>query len=177
MALQHKRGKLTVRERLKLLFDEGEAFVEFGALATHQSSHPDMLGKKTPADGVVTGIGKIFQREVIVVAYDFTVMAGSMGEVGERKVKRMRQLALTQKLPIIWLLDSAGARIQEIAGAQFADTGELFLDQIKLSGVVPQIAAVMGPTAAGTSYIPALADFIIMDEGYLLHGLGRGQFS
>ena len=161
---QHKSGKLTVRERIDLLFDR-ESFVEYGALATHQSKFEDMKKKVTPADGVITGIGQIHERSVAVVAYDFTVMGGSMGEVGERKVDRMREVALTERIPIIWLLDSAGARIQEVAGPQFSYTGGLFFDQVQLSGLVPQIAAIMGPTAAGTSYIPALADFVPMVEG------------
>jgi acetyl-CoA carboxylase carboxyltransferase component len=161
---QHEAGKLTARERVKLLFDEG-TFQENGILATHQSNSPDMAGKITPADGVITGIGKIYGRPVCVVAYDYTVMAGTMGEVGERKVTRMREWALNQRLPIVWLLDSAGARVQEAAGAHFAGTGKLFFDQVMLSGVVPQVAAIMGPTAAGTAYIPALADFVPMVKG------------
>ena len=124
-----------------------------------------MKDKVTPADGVITGVGMIHGRPACVAAYDFTVMAGTMGEVGERKVKRMRELALRERMPIVWLLDSAGARIQEAAGAQFAGTGSLFFDQVQMSGVVPQVAAVMGPTAAGTAYIPALADFVPMVKG------------
>jgi len=164
IAKQHEAGKLTARERVALLFDEG-TFGETGILATHQSSSPDMAGKITPADGVITGIGKIHGRPTCVVAYDYTVMAGTMGEVGEKKVTRMRELALNERLPIVWLLDSAGARVQEAAGAHFAGTGKLFFDQVMLSGVVPQVAAIMGPTAAGTAYIPALADFVPMVKG------------
>jgi acetyl-CoA carboxylase carboxyltransferase component len=161
---QHEAGKLTARERVELLFDPG-SFLETGILATHHSPLPDMKDKVTPADGVITGIGMIEGRSACVVAYDFTVMAGTMGEVGERKVARMREKALTERMPIVWLLDSAGARIQEAAGAQFAGTGKLFFDQVTMSGVVPQVAAVMGPTAAGTAYIPALADFVPMVKG------------
>ncbi len=158
---QHESGKLTARERIQLLFDEG-SFNEYGILGTHQSLTPDMKDKVTPADGVITGVGMIHGRPVCAVAYDFTVMAGTMGEVGERKVKRMRELALRERMGIVWLLDSAGARIQEAAGAQFAGTGSLFFDQVTMSGIVPQVAAIMGPTAAGTAYIPALADFVPM---------------
>ncbi|MGK5082375.1 acyl-CoA carboxylase subunit beta [Bdellovibrionota bacterium FG-1] len=161
---QHEAGKLTARERIQLLFDEG-SFVEYGVLGTHHSALPDMKDKITPADGVVTGVGMIQGRPAAVAAYDFTVMAGTMGEVGERKVKRMRETSLRERMPMIWLLDSAGARIQEAAGAQFAATGSLFFDQVQMSGVVPQVAAVMGPTAAGTAYIPALADFVPMVKG------------
>ncbi|MEK7692282.1 MAG: acyl-CoA carboxylase subunit beta, partial [Bdellovibrionota bacterium] len=116
-------------------------------------------------DGVITGIGRVQGRPVCVAAYDFTVMAGSMGEIGERKVTRMREFSLKERVPMVWLLDSAGARIQESAGAQFAGTGSLFYDQVQMSGIVPQVAAVMGPTAAGTAYIPALADFVPMVKG------------
>lgn len=158
---QHGLGKLTVRERLDLLFDKG-SFVEIGILATHSSDDPAMQGKPTAADGVVTGFGLIAGRKACVIAYDFTVVAGTIGEVGERKAIRIRELALVERIPIIWLLDSAGARIQEIASSKFASTGKLFFDQVMLSGVVPQVAAVMGPTAAGTSYIAALADFVPM---------------
>jgi acetyl-CoA carboxylase carboxyltransferase component len=161
---QHESGKLTARERVQLLFDEG-SFSEYGVLATHQSAMPDMKDKVTPADGVITGVGLINGRPACVAAYDFTVMAGTMGEVGERKVKRMRETALRERMPMVWLLDSAGARIQEAAGAQFAGTGQLFYDQVQMSGMVPQVAAVMGPTAAGTAYIPALADFVPMVKG------------
>ncbi|MFP5298282.1 MAG: carboxyl transferase domain-containing protein, partial [Actinomycetota bacterium] len=99
---QHSEGKLTVRERLDLLFDEG-TFTEFGLLAHHQSQSPQMQGKRTPADGVVTGIGKVDGRRVAVIAYDFTVMAGSMGMVTELKATRMRELALRERIPIVWL--------------------------------------------------------------------------
>lgn len=161
---QHAAGKLTVRERLEKLFDSG-TFEEMGVLAHHQSTHPDMVGRETPADGCVTGYGKINGRLVACAAYDFTVMAGSIGYVQERKVDRLRELALRQKIPMVWLLDSAGARIQELAGSQFAESGKLFYDQVKMSGFIPQVAAMMGPCAAGTAYIPALADFVPMVKG------------
>lgn len=161
---QHDQGKLTVRERLDLLYDTG-TFTEFGLLAHHQSQSPQMQGKFTPADGVVTGIGKIDGRRVAVIAYDFTVMAGSMGMVTELKATRMRELALRERIPIIWLIDSAGARIQEAAGSMFARTGDLFREQVIMSGVIPQVAAMVGPGAAGTAYIPGLADFVPMVKG------------
>ena len=164
VARQHQAGKLTARERLDLLFDPG-SFVELGILAHHQSTHPDMQGRQTPADGCVTGYGKIDGRMVACAAYDFTVMAGSIGYVQERKVDRLRELALREKIPMVWLLDSAGARIQELAGSQFAESGKLFYDQVKMSGYIPQVAAMMGPCAAGTAYIPALADFVPMVKG------------
>jgi acetyl-CoA carboxylase carboxyltransferase component len=161
---QHDQGKITVRERLDLLFDEG-TFVEFGLLAHHQSQSPAMQGKFTPADGVITGIGDIDGRKACVIAYDFTVMAGSMGMVTEIKATRMRELALKERVPLIWLVDSAGARIQEATGSMFARTGDLFREQVIMSGVVPQVAAMVGPGAAGTAYIPGLADFVPMVKG------------
>ncbi len=161
---QHAAGKLTARERLDLLFDPG-SFVEFGILADHEPRNPQMAGRHTPADGVITGYGTVGGKTVCAAAYDFTVMAGSMGEVGERKVARMRELALRLRVPIVWLLDSSGARIQESAGSQFAGSGDLFFEQVIMSGVVPQVAAVMGPCAAGTAYIPALADVTFMVKG------------
>jgi acetyl-CoA carboxylase carboxyltransferase component len=161
---QHAQGKLTVRERLELLFDDG-SFMELGLLGHHQSSVPAMQGKFTPADGCVTGIGRIDGRKVGVIAYDFTVMAGSIGMVGELKATRLRELALRERIPIVWLIDSAGARIQEATGSMFARTGDLFREQVHMSGVIPQVAAMMGPGAAGTAYIPGLADFVPMVEG------------
>lgn len=164
VAKQKAHGKLNVRERIDLLADPA-SFLEFGLLADHASSNLELSGKLAPADGVITGTCLVEGRPVAVAAYDFTVLAGSMGEVGERKVERIRRLALESRIPMVWLLDSAGARIQEIAGARFAETGGLFYEQVELSGVVPQVAAVMGPTAAGTSYIAALADYTPMVKG------------
>ena len=161
---QHSQNKLTVRERLELLFDP-DSFLETGLLAHHQSQSPAMQGKFTPADGVVTGVGEIDGRKVGVIAYDFTVMAGSMGMVTELKATRMRELALRERIPVVWLIDSAGARIQEATGSMFARTGDLFREQVVMSGVVPQVAAMMGPGAAGTAYIPGLADFVPMVKG------------
>lgn len=163
IARQHERGKLTVRERIDLLFDAG-TFVELGLLAHQQPVRGgEVDADGTPADGVVTGHGEIDGRQVWVIAYDFTVMAGSMGAVGEQfKAARVRELALRYRKPIVWLLDSAGARIQEAAGSTFAGTGFLFYDQVVMSGVVPQVAAMLGPCAAGTAYIPGLADFVPM---------------
>ena len=106
------------------------------------------------------------------MAYDFTVMAGSMGAVGEHKTARMRELALRQRIPMVWLLDSAGARIQATSGSTFASAGALFREQVTLSGVVPQVAAMLGHCAAGTAYIPALADFVPMVKGISSMALG-----
>jgi acetyl-CoA carboxylase carboxyltransferase component len=164
IAKQHAAGKLTARERLDLLIDPG-TFVELGMHGRPHFSQRSMEGREAPADGVVTGYGKVDGRLIAVAAYDFTVMAGSMGMTGEIKVGRLRELALTKRIPFIWLLDSAGARIQEAVGSLFAGSGHLFREEVINSGVIPQIAALMGPCAAGTAYIPGLADFVPMVKG------------
>jgi len=164
IAKQHEAGKLTARERIALLVD-GDSFVELGVHAQPHFSQQAMAGREAPADGVVTGYGKVDGRLVAVAAYDFTVMAGSMGMTGELKVARLRELALTKRMPMIWLLDSAGARIQEAVGSLFAGSGHLFREEVVASGVIPQVAALMGPCAAGTAYIPGLADFVPMVKG------------
>jgi acetyl-CoA carboxylase carboxyltransferase component len=164
IARQHEQDKLTARERLALLIDEG-TFVELGIHGRPHFSQRAMEGKEAPADGVVTGYGKVDGRLVAAAAYDFTVMAGSMGMTGELKVSRLRELALGKRIPMVWLLDSAGARIQEAAGSLFAGSGHLFREEVVASGVIPQVAALMGPCAAGTAYIPGLADFVPMVKG------------
>src|SRR3954469_7141799 len=162
IARQHAAGKLTARERVALLCTD---FTELGIHARPHFSQRAMEGREAPADGVITGWGYVDGRPVAIVAYDFTVMAGSMGMTGEIKVARLRELALTKRIPMVWLLDSAGGRIQEAGGALFAGTGALFREESVMSGVVPQVAAVMGPCAAGTAYIPGLADFVPMVSG------------
>jgi acetyl-CoA carboxylase carboxyltransferase component len=164
IAKQHDAGKLTARERIDLLIDEG-TFCEFGVHAQPHFSQTAMAGREAPADGVITGYGKVDGRLVAVCAYDFTVMAGSMGMTGELKVTRLRDLALTKRMPMVWLLDSAGARIQEAVGSLFAGSGHLFREEVVASGVIPQVAALMGPCAAGTAYIPGLSDFVPMVKG------------
>ena len=167
---QRARGKLDARARVEKLFDPG-TFEEYGRLAAHQGQLPEEQDKPSPADGVITGVGEIDGRPVAAAIYDFTVWGGSIGEVGERKVTRLRELALRDRIPIVWLIDSAGARIEAGSGvdarriAGFADTGYLFREQVAMSGVVPQVAAMMGPGAAGTAYIPGLADFVPMVKG------------
>ena len=164
IAKQHAADKLTARERLALLIDDG-TFTELGIHARPHFSQRAMEGREAPADGVITGYGKVDGRLVAVCAYDFTVMAGSMGMTGELKVTRLRELALTKRMPFVWLLDSAGARIQEAVGSLFAGSGHLFREEVIMSGVIPQVAALMGPCAAGTAYIPGLADFVPMVKG------------
>jgi acetyl-CoA carboxylase carboxyltransferase component len=164
IAQQHAKGALTARERIGLLIDEG-TFTELGIHAGIHYSVRGLEGKEAPADGVITGYGRVDGRMVAVAAYDFTVMAGSMGMSGETKVARLRELALTKRMPMVWLLDSAGARIQEAVGSLFAGSGHLFKEEVIASGVIPQVAALMGPCAAGTAYIPGLADFVPMVKG------------
>jgi acetyl-CoA carboxylase carboxyltransferase component len=164
IARQHAADKLTARERIALLVDEGT----FSELGLHAGIHYSVRGleeKSAPADGVITGYGKVDGRMVAIAAYDFTVMAGSMGMTGEIKVARLRELALSKRMPMVWLLDSAGARIQEAVGSLFAGSGHLFREEVVASGVIPQVAALMGPCAAGTAYIPGLADFVPMVKG------------
>src|SRR5215471_3368007 len=164
IARQHAQEKLTARERIDLLIDDG-TFTELGIHAGIHHSVRGLEDKEAPADGVITGYGEVDGRLVAVAAYDFTVMAGSMGMTGETKVARLRELALTKRIPMIWLLDSAGARIQEAVGSLFAGSGHLFREEVINSGVIPQVAALMGPCAAGTAYIPGLADFVPMVKG------------
>jgi len=166
---QHSLGKLTVRERLELLLDPG-TWVEYGLLADHMDA--GLGDRHLAADGAVTGIGEIDGRPVAIAAYDFTVMAGSMGAVGENKISRMRAHAVRQRIPFVWLLDSAGARIQSTSGSTFAGAGALFREQVAMSGVVPMVAAMLGHCAAGTAYIPALADFVPMVKGTSSMALG-----
>src|SRR4051794_20429195 len=161
---QHAQDKLTARERLALLIDDG-TFTELGIHGRPHFSQRAMDGREAPADGVITGYGRVDGRWVAVAAYDFTVMAGAMGMTGEIKVARLRELALTKRIPLVWLLDSAGARIQEAVGSLFARTRHLFREESVMSGAVPQIAAVRAPCAAGTAYIPGLADFVPMVSG------------
>ena len=165
LSRQKERGKLDARARLDLLLDP-KTFREIGLLARHVGK----LESPTPADGVVCGTGFIESRPVCVASYDFTVLGGSIGPVGERKVARLRELALRERIPMIWLVDSAGARLsadpEEAAWiTSFADTGYLFREQVVMSGVVPLVAAMVGPGAAGTAYIPGLADFVPMVRG------------
>ncbi len=161
---QHAAQKLTARERIDRLFDPG-TFVEYMIHAHHQSESPMMAGRSTPADGIIVGYGKVDGRSVAVIAYDFTVMAGTIGMIGELKCSRLRDMALKHRMPLVWLLDSAGARVQEAATSMFAGSGSMFYDQVMMSGVIPQVAAMCGPCAAGTAYVPGLADFVPMVRG------------
>jgi acetyl-CoA carboxylase carboxyltransferase component len=167
LARQRERGKLDARARFSLLFDGGR-FEEIGLLATHLGRLD--AEKQSPADGVICATGSIDGRMACAAAYDFTVQGGSIGAVGERKVARLRELALRERVPMVWLVDSAGARLSADPDeaswvSSFADTGYLFREQVVMSGVVPLVAAMVGPGAAGTAYIPGLADFVPMVKG------------
>ncbi|MBI2659736.1 acyl-CoA carboxylase subunit beta [Candidatus Woesearchaeota archaeon] len=154
--LQHKKGKLTARERLKYLLDEN-SFVELDAFAEHQKQ----LEKKKTGDGVITGYGTISKKPVYVYAQDFSFMGGSMGEMHNKKIANVMELSLKTGCPCIGLLDSGGARIQE--GISALDTGgRIFQLNTMMSGIVPQISAIMGPCAGIAVYSPALTDFILM---------------
>ncbi|MFI5296868.1 MAG: acyl-CoA carboxylase subunit beta [Polyangiales bacterium] len=170
IAKQHARGKLTCRERLHRFFDDGVYF-EVGAHGTQMGLAAGPGGDDKPAaDGVITAFGRVDGRLVCAAAYDFTVKGGSIGPTGEEKVTRLRSMALTGRHPIVWFIDSGGARIDPSTSnadaiSQFAGTGFLFREQVIMSGVVPQVAAMVGPGAAGTAYIPGLADFVPMVKG------------
>lgn len=167
VAKQHERGKLTARERLAAFFDEG-VFFEVGLHGTQMGLSAGSDGKDRPAaDAVVCAFGKVDGRMVCAAAYDFTVKGGSIGQTGEEKVTRLRHMALRGRWPIVWFIDSGGARIDPgsthpDAISLFAGSGHLFREQVHMSGVVPQVAAMVGPGAAGTAYIPGLADFVPM---------------
>src|SRR5262245_21678419 len=167
VAKQHARGKMTARERLAAFFDDG-VFFEIGTYGTQMGLAAGPDGRdRPPADAVVCGFGKADGRMVCCASYDFTVKGGSIGYTGEEKVTRMRQMALRGRWPMVWFIDSAGARIDPGSShadsiSLFAGSGHLFREQVHMSGVVPQIAAMVGPGAAGTAYIPGLADFVPM---------------
>lgn len=159
---QHARGKKSARERLEALLDDG-SFIEIDALAAHRS-HNFGLEKKRPAgDGVVTGHGTIDGRRVCVYSQDFTVFGGALGEVHGQKIVKVMDLALRMGVPFIGISDGGGARIQEgVAGlTQFA---EMFRRNVAASGVIPQISLILGPSAGGAVYSPALTDFVVMAD-------------
>ena len=160
IAAQHARGKLTARERLALLLDDG-SFQEMGALATHDQTDFGLAEQRFPGDGVVAGFGKINGRRVAAFAQDFTVLGGSFSRVQANKISRIQDLALESGVPLIGLNDSGGARIQE-GVASLAAYGEVFVRNVLASGVIPQISLILGPCAGGAVYSPALTDFVIM---------------
>ncbi|HEV2461385.1 MAG TPA: carboxyl transferase domain-containing protein, partial [Ktedonobacterales bacterium] len=160
---QHRKGKLTARERLDLLLDPG-SFQELDMFATHRTTDFGLAEQKVLGDGVVTGYGKIDGRLVYVFSQDFTVFGGSLSEAHAEKICKVMDLAMKNGAPVIGLNDSGGARIQEgvVSLGAYAD---IFLRNTLASGVVPQISAIMGPCAGGAVYSPAITDFIFMVEG------------
>ncbi|MBO8173211.1 MAG: acyl-CoA carboxylase subunit beta [Bacillaceae bacterium] len=159
---QHNRGKLTARERIDLLLDEG-TFVELDPFIEHRATHFGMQDVEAPGEGVVTGYGKIHGRTVYVFAQDFTVFGGALGEMHAKKIVKVMDLAAQNGAPIIGLNDSGGARIQE--GVVSLDGyGHVFYRNSIYSGVIPQISVIMGPCAGGAVYSPAITDFVFMVE-------------
>lgn len=159
---QHKKGKLTARERIQFLLDDG-SFEEIGMFVTHRSTNFGLDKQKILGDGVVTGYGNINGRLIYVFAQDFTVMGGSLAEAHAQKICRVMDLAMKNGAPIIGLNDSGGARIQEgvVSLGGYAD---IFYKNTLASGVIPQLSGIMGPCAGGAVYSPALTDFIMMVE-------------
>ncbi len=163
IAQQHKRGKLTARERLDVLLDEG-SFEEFDMFVEHRATEFGMAKKRIPGDGVVTGWGTINGRPAFVFAKDFTVFGGSLSEAHAEKIQKVQDMALRNRAPIIGLYDAGGARIQE-GVASLAGYAEVFQRNVLASGVIPQISVIMGPCAGGDVYSPAMTDFIFMVKG------------
>lgn len=157
---QHEKGKLTARERLNILLDD-DSFVELDKLTTHHYYEFDMQQRKFFGDGVITGYGKINGRQVCIFAYDFTVLGGTLSDMGAKKITKLMDHALKIGCPIIGVIDSGGARIQEgiLSLDGFAD---IFYHNELASGIVPQITASIGPSAGGAVYSPAITDFVVM---------------
>jgi len=165
---QHKRGKLTARERIDLLLDHG-SFEEFDMFVQHRSTDFGMdKAEKIPGDGVVTGWGTVNGRTIFVYAKDFTVFGGSLSETHAQKIMKIQDMALKNRAPIIGLFDAGGARIQEGVAA-LGGYAEVFQRNVLASGVIPQISVIMGPCAGGDVYSPAMTDFIFMvrDTSYM----------
>jgi acetyl-CoA carboxylase carboxyltransferase component len=157
---QHARGKLTARERIEKFFDR-ESFVELGGLVRSQIPDFGMSFRDTPADGVITGYGRVNGREVALYATDFTILAGSAGESHAAKIASVIELAGRMRVPVVGMLDSAGARLHE-GSALSRPFNRIFINQSIYSGVIPQIQVLLGPCAAGQGYSPMLSDFLIM---------------
>lgn len=159
---QHAKGKLSARERLDILFDEG-SFVEVDSFIESRINEFDMNQKRVPGDGVITGYGKINGRLVFAYSEDFTVIGGTLGEYHSLKICRIMDRALEMRAPLIAINDSGGARIEEGICSLSGYSG-MFLRNTKASGIIPQIAVIMGPCAGGACYSPAICDFIFMTE-------------
>ncbi|OZE97637.1 methylmalonyl-CoA carboxyltransferase [Rhodococcus sp. 15-1154-1] len=159
----HAKGKLTARERITALLDEG-SFVEMDALARHRSQNFGLADNRPYGDGVVTGYGTIDGREVCIFSQDATVFGGSLGEIYGEKIVKVMDLALKTGRPLIGINEGAGARIQE-GVVSLGLYGEIFHRNVQASGVIPQISLIMGPAAGGHVYSPALTDFVVMVDG------------
>ncbi|MES2905928.1 MAG: carboxyl transferase domain-containing protein, partial [Pseudomonadota bacterium] len=157
---QHERGKLTARERIALLLDEG-SFEEFDMFVEHRCNDFGMDKTRIPGDGVVTGWGTVNGRPIFVFSKDFTVFGGSLSETHAAKITKVQDMALKNRVPIIGLFDAGGARIQE-GVASLAGYADVFRRNVIASGVIPQISVIMGPCAGGDVYSPAMTDFIFM---------------
>ncbi|WP_094546638.1 acyl-CoA carboxylase subunit beta [Petroclostridium xylanilyticum] len=157
---QHESGKLTARERINLLMDEG-SFIEIDAFVKHRGTEFDMPATEAPGEGVVTGYGTVDGRLVYVYAQDFTVIGGSLGEMHAKKICKVMDMAMKMGAPIVGINDSGGARIQEGIDA-LSGFGEIFYRNTIASGVIPQISVIMGPCAGGAVYSPAITDFVFM---------------
>ncbi|MQY66962.1 MAG: methylmalonyl-CoA carboxyltransferase [Dehalococcoidia bacterium] len=160
---QHDKGKLTARERLDLLLDKG-SFEELDPFVTHRTTEFGLADKQYPGDAVITGFGKVDGRTVFVYAQDFTVLGGTISEVSAQKVCKVMDMAVKNGAPIIAIWDSGGARIQE-GVISLCGVGEILLRNSLYSGVVPQLSVVMGPSAGGAVYSPAITDFVFMVKG------------
>ncbi len=157
---QHQKGKLTARERINKLLDP-DSFTEIDKFMTHRCVNFDMAGKEAPGEGVVTGYGTIEGRLVYVFAQDFTVLGGSLGEMHAKKICKVLDMAMQMGAPCIGLNDSGGARIQEAVDA-LSGYGKIFYRNTLASGVIPQISVIMGPSAGGAVYSPAITDYVFM---------------
>ena len=160
MKAQRSKGKLTVRERLDLLFDEG-TFTEIETFRRHRAQGFGMEGRRPPTDGVVVGWGLVEGRRVFAYAHDFRVFGGSLGEAHAAKIHKIMDLAAKAGAPLVGLCDGAGARIQEGVTA-LAGYGGIFQRNVRNSGVIPQISVMLGPCAGGAAYSPSLTDFVFM---------------
>src|SRR5918993_4624861 len=163
IASQHAKGKLTARERIDLLLDEG-SFEEFDMFVEHRVTEFGMADNRIPGDGVVTGWGRINGRVVFVFSKDFTVFGGSLSSAHAEKILKVQRQAMKVGAPVIGLFDAGGARIQEGVAA-LGGYADIFLENTLASGVIPQISVIMGPCAGGDVYSPAITDFIFMVRG------------
>ena len=160
---QHEQGKMTARERIEVLLDPG-TFVEVDGFVESRINDFDLDKRRVPGDGVVTGYGEIAGRLIFVCSEDFTVIGGTLGEYHSFKIARLQDMAMEMKAPLICINDSGGARIEEGISSLSGYSG-MFLRHTKASGVIPQIAVILGPCSGGACYAPAICDFIFMVKG------------